>query len=104
MNINNDFDIKIDNEKKSKLFEHLNQCNNFVDYFMVLGTKPEIFMNKWLYESDIKTINKKYYDEIKPIVISKFPDIHKKHIDIDEHIIEHCFPNGFEVKEFNKTN
>ena len=103
MSNNSDFNKKNDNEKLSKLLEHLNQCNNFVDYFMVLGTKPEIFTNKWLYESNIETINSKYYDEIKPVVISKFPPIHKKHIDVDEHIIEHCFPNGFKIKEFNNT-
>ena len=75
---------------------------NLVDYFLTIGSNPSIFQNTWLYESDLNTLNTKYKEILKPIIINKFPLKDKKLIGFDEAIIYHCFPKGFEVSEFNK--
>ena len=80
----------------------LNLGYNFVDYFLTIGTNPNVFKNRWLYESDISELNTKYKEELKPIIINKFPSTEKKTVGFDEAIILHCFPNGFEVYESNK--
>jgi hypothetical protein len=80
----------------------LNLGYNLVDYFLTIGTNPNVFKNKWLYESDISELNTKYKEELKPIIINKFPTTEKKTVGFDEAIILHCFPNGFEVYESNK--
>ena len=92
---NNDKLLKEINDK-------LNEGFNFVDYFLTIGSNPNIFQNKWLYETDISELNNKYKEELKPIIINQFPSNNKKMVGLDEAIILHCFPNGFEVREFNK--
>lgn len=92
-------------KNKEELFkslnDKLNEGYNFVDYFLTIGSNPNIFQNKWLYESDISELNNKYKEELKPIIINKFPSNDKKIVGLDEAIILHCFPNGFEVIESN---
>ena len=92
-------------KNKEELFkslnDKLNEGYNFVDYFLTIGSNPKIFQNNWLYESDISELNNKYKEEIKPIIINKFPSNDKKIVGLDEAIILHCFPNGFEVIESN---
>ena len=82
--------------------DKLNEGYNLVDYFLTIGSNPSIYQNTWLYESDISILNTKYKDQLKPIIINKFPLKDKKLVGFDEAIIQHCFPNGFEVKEFYK--
>ena len=89
-------------ELLKEIEDKLNLGLNFVDYFLTIGSNPNIFQNKWLYESDISELNTKYKEELKPIIINKFPSNDKKMVGLDEAIILHCFPNGFEVCEFNK--
>ena len=81
--------------------DKLNLGYNFVDYFLTIGSNPSIFKEEWLYESDISLLNSKYREELKPILINKFPKNEKKLVGLDEAIISHCFPNGFEVCESN---
>ena len=92
-------------KNKEELFQSLNdklnEGYNFVDYFLTIGSNPNIFQNKWLYESDISELNNKYKEEIKPVIINKFPSNDKKIVGLDDAIILHCFPNGFEVIESN---
>ena len=90
------------NELLKETEDKLNLGYNFVDYFLTIGTNPNIFKEKWLYESDISELNNKYKEELKPIIINKFPSNDKKLVGLDEAIILHCFPKGFEVCEFNK--
>ena len=96
---------KIAELEKNKEFEKIKQdldkgCN-FIDYFLVIGLEPEIYQNKWLYEADFDSINKKYKEKIKPKIISSFPPFEKTTISFDESIINHCFPNGYSlVKSF----
>ena len=89
-------------ELLKKTEEKLNLGYNFVDYFLTIGANPNIFKEKWLYETDISELNNKYKEELKPIIINKFPSNDKKLVGLDEAIILHCFPKGFEVCEFNK--
>lgn len=92
-------------KNKEELFkslnDKLNEGYNFVDYFLTIGSNPNIFQNKWLYDSDLSELNTKYKEELKPIIINKFPSNDKKIVGLDEAIILHCFPNGFEVIESN---
>ncbi len=82
--------------------DKLNLGYNFVDYFLTIGVNPSVFKENWLYESDISLLNDKYKEELKPIIINKFPPNDKKLVGLDEAIIFHCFPNGYEVCESNK--
>ena len=69
--------------------------NNFIDYFMILGAKPEIFKNSYLYNSSIADIN----SNLIPQIITKFPKIDKKHIVIENTIPQQIFPQGFNAIE-----
>ena len=70
--------------------------NNFIDYFLVLGAKPEIYKNNYLYNSDsISEIN----NNLIPQIITKFPKIDKKYIVIENSIIQQIFPQGFNAIE-----
>ena len=96
----------INKKPLDKLFkdleDKLNEGYNFVDYFLTIGSNPLIFQNDWLYESSLPTLNTKYKEELKPIFINRFPSKDKKLVGFDERIIQLCFPNGFEILEFNK--
>ena len=90
------------NEEFIKDFQDkLNLGYNFVDYFLTIGVKPEIFLNQWLYESSIEELNSTYKEQLMPEILNKFPSFEKKIIGIDETIIQHCFPLGFKVHEFS---
>ena len=93
---------KVPDELFKKIESKLNEGCNFVDYFLTIGSNPSIFKNDWLYESDISILNSKYKQSLKPIIINKFPSKDKTIASFDEAIIQHCFPNGFEVCEFNR--
>lgn len=69
--------------------------NNFIDYFMIIGAKPEIFKNSYLYNSSLADIN----SNLIPQIITKFPKIDKKHIVIESTIPQQIFPQGFNVVE-----
>ena len=94
---------KTQDEIQLNLKQFLDRGKNLIDYFIVIGSNPGIFLNSWLYESDISTLNNNYNEEIYPQIISKFPPYEKKIIGIDESLIQHCFPNGFFIEEFSKN-
>ena len=97
------YNRKNKDEVLKEINDKLNLGHNFVDYFLTIGSNPQIFQENWLYESDISELNNKYKEELRPIIINKFPSNDKKLVGLDEAIILHCFPNGFEVCEFNKN-
>ena len=72
---------------------------NFVDYFLTVGLEPKIALNPWLYENSIEELNATYKEYLSPKIINKFPSFDKKLIGIDEIIIQHIFPLGFQIKE-----
>ena len=106
----NEKEIKEEEEKSidsgldltdDKNFEHmkeeLDKATNFIDYFLVVGLPPKIFMEDWLYNSDINSLNEKFKDNYQPKVISYFPNFEKHTIAFDDSVISHCFPNGFKA-------
>ena len=80
-----------------KLKEELDKANNLIDYFLILGLEPNIFMNKWLYENNADILNKVYKDKLQPKILSSFPCFEKHTIAFDDSILTHCFPYGFEL-------
>ena len=107
----NEKEIKEEEEVKSidsgldltddKNFEHmkeeLDKATNFIDYFLVVGLQPKIFMENWLYQLDVDGLNDKFKDSFQPKVISYFPNFEKHTIAFDDSVISHCFPNGFKA-------
>ena len=76
--------------------EGFDEDNNFIDYFMIIGVKPEIFKNSSLYNSNsISDINA----NLIPQIITKFPKIDKKHIIVENTIPQQLFPHGFNAIE-----
>ena len=84
-----------------KDFEHmkeeLDKANNLIDYFLILGLPPKIFLESWLYELDPDELNEKFKDSWQPKITSYFPPYEKHTIAFDDSIILHCFPNGFKA-------
>jgi len=85
------------NEDFKKLKEELNKGNNFIDYFLVMGLEPEIYKNNWLFEEDFEEIQQKHQDDIKPKILSAFPHFEKVTTSFSESILNHCFPNGYQL-------
>ena len=84
---------EIVSELQKRYFE---DDNNFIDYFMEVGVKPEIFKNKILYESDnIEDLNL----TLTPQIITKFPNFDKKNVVIENTMIHQIFPHGFSIVE-----
>ena len=68
--------------------------NNFIEYFIEIGVKPELFNQKQIFKStSINDINSK----LIPDIISKFPYFEKKSMGIDDTIIDFVFPHGFKA-------
>ena len=84
-----------------KDFEHmkdeLNKATNFIDYFLTIGLPPKIFLEDWLYQSEVDELNEKYKDNFQPKVTSYFPPFEKQTIAFDDSVIIHCFPTGFKA-------
>jgi hypothetical protein len=70
--------------------------NNFIDYFIEVGVKPEIFKNKVLYECDDPEEINQY---LIPQIITKFPNFDKKTVVIENSMIHQIFPQGFKLYE-----
>ena len=77
----------------------LDEGHNLVDYFLTIGLDPEISLKPWLYEASINQLNTTYKEYLSPKIINKFPSFEKKLIGIDEAIINHIFPLGFNLIE-----
>ena len=82
--------------------EKLNLGYNFVDYFLTIGVEPEIFKNQWLYETSLEELNLLYKEQLQPKILNQFPSFEKKNVGINDSIIQHCFPLGFQVHEFTE--
>ena len=87
----NSNEIGVEIQKK-----YFDEDNNYIDYFIEIGAKPEIFKYSYLYETDsIEEIN----DNLIPQIICKFPNFDKKNIVMDNGIITQIFPQGFNAIE-----
>ena len=81
----------------TKFKEGMNEGNNLLEYFLIIGLDPEIYKNDWLYNEDLEKIEEKYKEDIKPKIISHFPPFKKTTVSFDESIISYCFPEGFHL-------
>ena len=79
----------------------LNLAKTFCEYFLIIGIDPKISMRTYLYNTEPNEILKFYANEIKPEILTKFPPMKKDNINIDDSIIDLCFPEGFGLKEFS---
>ena len=89
---------------KSKINQYINSSQTLEEYFIIIGPEPKISSNKDLYALPISELNDKYSKQIfKPKILSKFPPLNKSYINIDDTIIDICFPNGYNLLEFTKN-
>ena len=87
---------------KNKLKQNLSKPKTLEEYFLIIGIDPNISSNKYLYSSTITFLNEKYSRSyFKPQILSKFPPINKTYLNIDDTIIDLCFPDGFQLLEFD---
>ena len=101
-------DLKQDGEHsieriKDEFLSNFNQPQALEEYFIIIGVEPKISTNNYLYNIPINDLNKYYINkDFKPKILSKFPPINKSYIDIDESIIDLCFPDGYKLYQFDK--
>ena len=82
--------------KSKNTVQYFDEDNSYIDYFIEIGVKPEIFKNKFLFESSIEELKSK----LKPEIISKYPEINKKSIIVDKNeLINQVFPHGLNLVE-----
>ena len=86
---------------QNELKNELNMAQTFSEYFLIIGIDPRISMRTYLYNTEPNEILKFYSNEIKPEILSKYPPMKKDYINIDNSIIDICFPNGFKLEEFS---
>ena len=99
---------KLTKEKAAKLAQYRNDIKNalnlaqtFAEYFLIIGIDPKIAMRTYLYNTEPNEILKFYSNEIKPEILSKYPPMKKSYINIDNSIIDICFPNEFKLEQFS---
>ena len=92
----------IENKKIDDIIEYerlLFDGNNiFIDYFLEIGIKPEIFTDENIFNKNLDELN----EIIKPEILCKFPNIDKKKIQINNEIIKNLFPNGYKLISSNE--
>ena len=88
-------------EYQNYLKNELNMAKTLCEYFLVIGIDPKISMRTYLYNTEPNEILNFYSNEIKPEILTKFPPMKKGNINIDNSIIDICFQEGFNLKEFS---
>ena len=97
--IREDGQLKKDNFFKKKY----KKPKTLEEYFLLIGVDPIICTNKDLYMLRIDELNKNYSNSsFKPKILSKFPPVNKTYINIDETVIDICFPEGYKLLNFDK--
>ena len=86
---------------QNQLKNELNMAQTFSEYFLIIGIDPKISMRTYLYNTEPNEIQKFYSNEIKPEILSQYPPMKKDYINVDNSIIDICFPNGFKLEEFS---
>ena len=82
-------EITIESEKK--FFE---DDNNYIDYYMEIGAKPDIFKFNFLYEAKTP---EEISENLIPQIICKFPISDKRNIVVENVMVNQVFPQGFKV-------
>ena len=79
----------------AKLKEVLESGHNLVDHFLVCGIPPNTCLQDFLYEIKDPKYEEIFKENIKPSIISRFPEFDNSMDSVDDEIINYCFPNGF---------
>ena len=79
----------------AKLKEVLESGHNLVDHFLVCGIPPNACLQDFLYEIKNPKYEEIFKENIKPTIISRFPEFDNSMDSVDEEIINYCFPDGF---------
>ena len=87
---------------KNDIKQIFNEPQTLEEYFIVIGIDPKLCTKEYLYNSTLSELNDYYLKEdFKPKILSKFPPITKKYINIDSSLIDLCFPDGYKLKKFH---
>ena len=86
-------------ENFTKIINDLNLGNNFIDYFLTIGIEPLKCLSNFIYKISVNSLNKKYKKKLIPKILSKYPPLKKSYINIDNMIVDICFPDGIEIKQ-----
>ena len=78
-----------------KLKEQLEAGHNLVDHFLLCGMPPSACLQDFLYDENNPRYEEIFKENIKPCIISKFPEFDNSIDSIDDEIINYCFPDGF---------
>ena len=78
-----------------KLKEQLETGHNLVDHFLVCGIPPSTCLQDFLYDDKNDKYKEIFKENIKPSIISRFPEFDNSIDSIDDEIINYCFPDGF---------
>jgi hypothetical protein len=78
-----------------KLKEQLELGNNLVDHFLVCGIPPSTCLQDFLYSDKNDQYEEIFKENVKPCIISRFPEFDNSIDSIDDEIINYCFPDGF---------
>ena len=79
----------------AKLKEVLEAGHNLVDHFLVCGIPPQTCLQDFLYEQNNPKYEEIFKENIKPSIISRFPEFDNSIDSVDEEIVNYCFPDGF---------
>ena len=87
-------DDNIDKDKNlSKLKQRLNKPGNLIEYFAIIGVDPNIATNNFLFELSPSEISELHSEELKPVLITKYPPIDKSYINFFFSFISLTFIN-----------
>ena len=92
------FNHKKSYQYRNELKQELTKATKLIEYFAIIGLDPKISIEKFLFNSSIEELEQFYSKELKPEIITKYPPINKSYINIDDSLIELCFPNGFKLE------
>ena len=79
----------------AKLKEVLETGHNLVDHFLVCGIPPSACLQEFLYQIKNQNFEEIFKENIKPSIISRFPEFDNSIDSVDDEIINYCFPEGF---------
>ena len=79
----------------AKLKEVLETGHNLVDHFLVCGIPPSACLQEFLYQIKNQNFQEIFKENIKPSIISRFPEFDNSIDSVDDEIINYCFPEGF---------
>ena len=79
----------------SKLKEVLETGHNLVDHFLVCGMPPQTCLQDFLYDKNNPKYEEIFKENIKPSIISRFPEFDNSIDSVDDEIVNYCFPVGF---------